>query len=63
MNTRSFLRMRCGVLLAVSLAITSIASAVGWESVPTILSRIKAPEFPARDFVITKLRRRRRRQQ
>jgi len=54
MNTRSFLRMRCSTLLAASLAITSIASAVGWESVPTILSRIKAPEFPARDFDITK---------
>jgi polygalacturonase len=46
--------MRYGVLLAVSLAITSTASAVGWESVPTILSRIKAPDFPARDFDITK---------
>src|SRR5438128_249466 len=25
----------------------------GWERVPEILSRIKAPVFPARDFVIT----------
>ena len=29
------------------------AQAAGWESVPAILSRIKAPEFPARDFAIT----------
>jgi unsaturated rhamnogalacturonyl hydrolase len=25
----------------------------GWESLPAILARIKAPEFPARDFAIT----------
>ncbi len=25
----------------------------GWESYPAVLARIKAPEFPARDFVIT----------
>jgi unsaturated rhamnogalacturonyl hydrolase len=25
----------------------------GWESLPAILARIRAPEFPARDFVIT----------
>jgi hypothetical protein len=28
-------------------------SDVGWSSVPTILSRIKAPVFPNRDFKIT----------
>jgi len=32
---------------------TPSAGAIGWESVPDILGRIKAPEFPARDFVIT----------
>lgn len=26
---------------------------VGWDTVPGILARIKAPKFPARDFVIT----------
>ena len=29
-------------------------SNIGWDSVPAILARIKAPEFPARDFDITK---------
>lgn len=29
------------------------ALAVGWETVPAILARIKAPKFPARDFKIT----------
>jgi unsaturated rhamnogalacturonyl hydrolase len=44
-------------LLAALTAITSSSSAaepqVGWDSVPAILARIKAPEFPARDFKIT----------
>jgi polygalacturonase len=29
------------------------ARAIGWESVPAILARIKPPTFPARDFPIT----------
>ncbi len=29
------------------------ASSAGWDSVPAILARIQAPEFPARDFPIT----------
>jgi unsaturated rhamnogalacturonyl hydrolase len=29
------------------------AGAIGWDSAPGILARIKAPEFPARDFPIT----------
>ena len=29
------------------------ARAVGWESVPSILARIRPPKFPARDFLIT----------
>jgi unsaturated rhamnogalacturonyl hydrolase len=29
------------------------ADASGWDSVPAILARIKAPQFPARDFPIT----------
>src|SRR4051794_32240243 len=28
-------------------------SSTGWDSVPAILARIKAPKFPARDFIIT----------
>ncbi len=31
----------------------STARVIGWGSVPAILSRIKAPKFPARDFNIT----------
>jgi len=26
---------------------------IGWDSVPAILARIKAPQFPAKDFPIT----------
>ncbi len=44
-------------LLAALTAIASSSSAAepqaGWDSVPAILARIKAPEFPARDFNIT----------
>jgi len=29
------------------------ARAAGWESVPSILARIRPPKFPARDFLIT----------
>ena len=39
--------------LAALLPFTEINAATGWDSVPEILARIKAPEFPARDFVIT----------
>jgi polygalacturonase len=53
MKKQSRLSKRCCVLLVVCLAIPSMAYAIGWESVPGILARIKAPEFPARDFVIT----------
>jgi polygalacturonase len=53
MNTQSRLLKRCCVLLVVCVVIPSMAYAIGWESVPGILARIKAPEFPARDFVIT----------
>ena len=30
-----------------------VSHVTGWKSLPEILSRIKAPEFPTRDFVIT----------
>ncbi len=33
--------------------LTSAASADGWDRVPGILSRIVAPTFPTRDFVVT----------
>jgi polygalacturonase len=53
-----------GFVLALSLVVGSGAAAlavettpgaqdVGWHAVPQILARIKAPEFPARDFRIT----------
>jgi unsaturated rhamnogalacturonyl hydrolase len=31
----------------------AVAATTGWADVPAILARIKAPEFPARDFPIT----------
>jgi unsaturated rhamnogalacturonyl hydrolase len=41
--------------LPVLFSVLSLAaeSTVGWDAVPEILARIKAPEFPARDFNIT----------
>ena len=41
------------LLAAVSLSAGTIARGAGWESVPEILTRIKVPQFPAKDFVIT----------
>lgn len=46
------------LVLATSLRLTAQPATVaagsdGWSAVPGILARIKAPEFPARDFVIT----------
>ncbi len=32
---------------------TAVGAASGWDAVPSILARIKAPTFPARDFIIT----------
>ncbi|MGD0016182.1 MAG: glycoside hydrolase family 28 protein [Verrucomicrobiia bacterium] len=55
MKTRSNIFRYLGVA-AIMVALGSHATvlhATGWESVPGILSRIKAPDFPARDFVIT----------
>jgi unsaturated rhamnogalacturonyl hydrolase len=34
-------------------AATPAAEAIGWDAVPGILARIKAPTFPARDFAVT----------
>lgn len=36
-----------------STAAPAASAPVGWDAVPGILARIKAPTFPARDFVIT----------
>ena len=41
------------VFAFVTLAHVAAAAVTGWEAVPGILARIKAPQFPARDFVIT----------
>jgi unsaturated rhamnogalacturonyl hydrolase len=40
-------------LLTTAPAARAVTMATGWEDVPAILARIKAPEFPARDFPIT----------
>jgi unsaturated rhamnogalacturonyl hydrolase len=46
-----------GLLAAVAvmalMGIAPVLQATGWDSVPEILARIKAPQFPDRDFVIT----------
>lgn len=47
---------RLPLILAVSLFVLgAVASAASleWSDVPAILARIRAPEFPARDFVVT----------
>jgi len=43
-----------GVAVALLLIATTAAAQDPWSTVPEILARIKAPQFPARDFVITK---------
>ena len=55
--SRHSLRNYSSTLAALALflapAATRADSPVGWHDVPAILARIKAPEFPARDFNIT----------
>jgi len=50
-------RRRLPILLIVALCSLTVAGrdsdAPGWDAAPTILARIKAPVFPARDFAIT----------
>ena len=41
------------VFLASFSATHATPAPIGWDAVPAILARIKAPTFPARDFVIT----------
>ena len=52
---RSFPALFATALAALSLTAVPADAArqAGWDDVPAILSRIKAPEFPARDFNIT----------
>ena len=53
MNTHKN-RFRVVVVLVVTLGgCAPVSHVTGWKSLPEILSRIKAPEFPTRDFVIT----------
>ena len=49
-----FHRLRpCLALALLALAhVAAAATATGWETVPSILARIKAPQFPVRDFSI-----------
>lgn len=60
MNSNSTSVSRAFLALALAAALGSCASAPGtavatggWDSVPAILARIKAPQFPARDFPVT----------
>jgi polygalacturonase len=52
-NHCNSVRILSAVALLVAGGYAPVSFAIGWESVPEILARIKAPEFPARDFVIT----------
>ena len=49
--------MRIGRLLlwVTTLAVATPGEQADWNPVPEIVQRIIAPEFPARDFVITEL--------
>jgi unsaturated rhamnogalacturonyl hydrolase len=40
-------------LLVLPAGVQAEDSTIGWDSVPGILARIRAPQFPARDFAIT----------
>jgi len=42
-----------GLMILPTACATTNATATGWEQVPKILSNIKAPQFPDKDFVIT----------
>lgn len=43
----------CAALPTASSPTASTPATIGWDAVPGILARIKAPTFPARDFAIT----------
>ena len=51
-NRREFLQSSSCSIVALSLL--SRAADAGWQSVPEILARIRAPAFPRRDFDITR---------
>jgi unsaturated rhamnogalacturonyl hydrolase len=53
MTNSPLLRALVVVSLFCSVLFAAPAAPTGWESVPAILARIKAPTFPNRDFVIT----------
>ncbi len=53
---KSFKLLDSGLTILALCLFTSVsiaAESVGWHSVPEILARIQAPQFPARDFPIT----------
>jgi len=53
MKTKALFHKHYCLSLLASLAITTVAGAIGWESEPGILARIKPPESPSKDFAIT----------
>jgi unsaturated rhamnogalacturonyl hydrolase len=59
MNPHTLLKTTLSLILSATLlfvsahAAQSTTPAPGWEAVPAILARIKAPQFPTRDFPIT----------
>ena len=56
MNTPRLLPLALALLLSTPAALAqtpppaAAGAAIGWDSVPGILARIKAPQFPARDL-------------
>ncbi|MBI5692059.1 MAG: glycoside hydrolase family 28 protein [Verrucomicrobia bacterium] len=53
MSPSSLLRLLLPFALAFSVRAAPSVPPVGWDEVPAILARIRAPSFPARDFPIT----------
>ena len=53
MITSPLIRTLSVVLIGYCAPTLLSAASVGWDSVPAILARIQAPQFPARDFPIT----------
>src|SRR5262245_33793926 len=52
-KTNACLPLLLSLCLFGALRAQSAPAAVGWDALPAILARIKAPTFPARDFPIT----------
>ncbi len=54
MNTPRLLPLALALLSpALALGAAAPAATIGWDAVPGILARIKAPTFPAKDFPVT----------